>query len=676
MLPDILNYIPDPKNGRPIADGQVFFFKGGYLPPTNIADVNPSFIAEVTANGNPVPQPIYTSKGGTLIIGSQTNQPQLNVDPLVKRVAVYDKCGRLVYSTAYNGVGAFVDADALAAPDSTVLVGGVAAGRIAKRLNYKTFAELGGIADGLTDNRAAWIAAIAAAAGNFTIKITRGIYGFNDWIPLASNLNVDFEDGAEFKLLAGTGPIGGFVVGGVDLAFSPIPFSNTTIRNMVVDCNDLIGENAINALNADNINIHSPTVKNCKRTDLNLGGRAFQFEGGIARRINVYNPQIINCSIGINSQAAPLGTYVAADINYHDVVMRNVDVPFNVDCGFANPETNTESTMSTTVNGATLYNCGRLTYPGVTDPVGGGIICGDRGYGLTVNDLRVVNDPSYGGIGALVRGTMYNVSINNAQVTGGMTALFDHNPVGFGTPSSASHASFINVNGVHHTGNLDFIIMTKSGGGALGASSMRDISIDGAVSTLAGVCDANAGTYNDAVLEIIDRNNPSVGKHVGSGVRTLKEFFDSGNVLNERVMGRQKIVQRSGLWTPLISSTGGNAATMVMSASNAEWTLDGDYITVTAYISTSNVDTTGLSGALTISGLPFASGSYSASGLSFSSGWTNAPSSAAVAPSEQFVRLYKRIASGDVAMTPNDLLAGVNASANACILSISYRVRI
>lgn len=127
MLPDILNYIPDPKNGRPIADGQVYFFLGGYSAPSNIADVNSAFIAEVTASGNPVPQPIFTSKGGTLIVGSQTNQPQLNVDPLVKRVAVYDKCGRLVYSTAYNGVGAFVDADALAATDSTVPVGGVEA---------------------------------------------------------------------------------------------------------------------------------------------------------------------------------------------------------------------------------------------------------------------------------------------------------------------------------------------------------------------------------------------------------------------------------------------------------------------------------------------------------------------------------------------------------------------
>ncbi|HSG93846.1 MAG TPA: hypothetical protein VK999_08980, partial [Methylotenera sp.] len=101
MLPDVIPYVPDPKNGRPIADGQVFFLLGDYTPPGSAADVNPAFIAEVTADGIAVPQPIYTSRGGTLLIGSQSNQPQLEVDTLVRRVAVYDKCGRLVYLTAY-----------------------------------------------------------------------------------------------------------------------------------------------------------------------------------------------------------------------------------------------------------------------------------------------------------------------------------------------------------------------------------------------------------------------------------------------------------------------------------------------------------------------------------------------------------------------------------------------
>lgn len=106
MLPDIINYIPDPQNGRPIANGRVYFLIDGYMPPMRDADLDQTKIAPVTANNITVPQPIYTSKGGTLIIGSQTNQPGVRVSTLVARAAVYDKCGKLVFSIVYNGFGA------------------------------------------------------------------------------------------------------------------------------------------------------------------------------------------------------------------------------------------------------------------------------------------------------------------------------------------------------------------------------------------------------------------------------------------------------------------------------------------------------------------------------------------------------------------------------------------
>lgn len=133
MLPDIINYVPDPKNGRPIANGKVYFLIAGYTAPDRDSDLDISKIAPVTADGNVVPQPIYTSQGGTLLVGSQVNQPQLIPDGTVNRVAVYDKCGKLVYQVGYNAVGPFVPADDLAATNSTVLVGGVEAGVIANK---------------------------------------------------------------------------------------------------------------------------------------------------------------------------------------------------------------------------------------------------------------------------------------------------------------------------------------------------------------------------------------------------------------------------------------------------------------------------------------------------------------------------------------------------------------
>ena len=106
MLPDILNYIPDPKNGRPVANGKVFFFVENYVAPSNSADVDETKIAQVYYRENDntifVPQPIYTTQGGTLKVGSATYQPDILVAETVRRVGVYDKCGKLVYQAAFR----------------------------------------------------------------------------------------------------------------------------------------------------------------------------------------------------------------------------------------------------------------------------------------------------------------------------------------------------------------------------------------------------------------------------------------------------------------------------------------------------------------------------------------------------------------------------------------------
>lgn len=106
MLADIINYVPDPKNGRPVADGKVFFFVENYVAPGNSADVDETKIAQVyyRANDNTVvvPQPIYTTQGGTLKVGSLTYRPELFVAETVRLVAVYDKCGKLLYQAEFR----------------------------------------------------------------------------------------------------------------------------------------------------------------------------------------------------------------------------------------------------------------------------------------------------------------------------------------------------------------------------------------------------------------------------------------------------------------------------------------------------------------------------------------------------------------------------------------------
>lgn len=578
---------------------------------------------------------------------------------------------------AHEGVDGALRSD-LQNANSTVSIAGVPAKDLVSRANFKTLVELGGVADGVTDNRSAYVSAInSAVASGFTLVVTRGVYGFTDWIPLVSNLRMVFEEGAEFKLLNDTGHIGGFVIGGVDLTFSPIAFSNVVIVNPTIDCNNLVGENGFNALNAENVKLFNPTIKNCKRTDVALGGRAFQFEGGAVKGLHVFNPQILNCSIGINSQGSSAGTYVAADINYYNVVMNNVDVPFNVDSGFANPEQGTPLTMSTTVHGATLYNCGRLTYSGVTDPAGGGIICGDRGYGLDVYNVRVINESSYGGIGAICRGTMFGVKLRNVSFVGtSATAIFDHNPVTFGTPSTASHPSWVDADDVTVDCNLDFVVKTKGGGGSLGGSSMLRIKLKNTAATVAGLCDTNAGAYSDAVLEIVDADNGTVGKHKGTGVRSLQHLFSSGNQLNADSLGLQSINQTNGDWNPTYNGLSGGPSSITMSGAAAKWTRTGDIVTVSAYVATSNLVLGGMAGAVVIDSLPFVSATYATCAVSFASGFTKTPLSGVVVTGENKLRLYTRstLTGEDAPMVPADLQAGAVVNANALIFSISYKV--
>lgn len=106
MLNDIVNYIPDFQNGRPLSFGRVFFLVENYDAPSNAADIDATKLAQVYYRENDntifVPQPIYTTKGGVLDIGCLTDQPDIQVAETVRKVAVYDKCGKLLYQSAYR----------------------------------------------------------------------------------------------------------------------------------------------------------------------------------------------------------------------------------------------------------------------------------------------------------------------------------------------------------------------------------------------------------------------------------------------------------------------------------------------------------------------------------------------------------------------------------------------
>lgn len=324
--------------------------------------------------------------------------------------------------------------------------------------------------------------------------------------------------------------------------------------NMTLDCSRIAGENGINGVICKNIRHYNPTVLNTLYDSVKLGGRAFQFEGGKIEDVNIFNPIIQNCSIGINSQGIPDVLKNVRALSYHSVAMLNVDIPFNIDSQISTPMENTSSSMSTSVFGASLHNCGRITGgygTAATNPdLGGGIVCGDRGYGLYIDGLRVINDDSYGGIGSVFKGQMFGVTVHGLEFYGRYAVtVIDNSPVGFGNPSQASYPSQISIDGRVYT-DLDYI-WTASDVSAIGNGRVR-LCVNIPIATLSHLFDVHAGGSTSAWIELINTNT-----NYSSGLRTLKNIYDSGNSI-----GVIDKYNSNGTWTPIDGSGASLALTL------------------------------------------------------------------------------------------------------------------
>lgn len=385
-----------------------------------------------------------------------------------------------------------------------------------------------------------------AAAQGLPVIVPAGLYQFNNWIPLPDKLKVIFEPGARWKLTAQT-TLGGFVCGGYTQALVPRPFTEAEIYGMDLDCNNLPNENGFNALNGVNVKVYNLKVQNVRFSPTNQGGKAVQFEGAIVDGIHTYNTYIENCTIGINSHADPSGgTEVARFITHFNVVMRNVDIPFNCDGQFASPETGNVSNMSTTVRGVNLFNCGKITYPGNSGALGGGIFCGDRGFGLNVSGLRLVNTTAYGAIGSLMRGTLFGLQIDDITVNApALGNVFDLSPVGYGFPSSGAHPCTIDARDVKIFAGIGLIVKGYANG-KMGQSRL-EVMIDSTLG-VSGLCDLEATSGNLGFLDLTLRNTGSLR----TKMQTLSRLYLNGNTVN---LCQPEYFE--GTWTPVDGSGAG-----------------------------------------------------------------------------------------------------------------------
>lgn len=303
-----------------------------------------------------------------------------------------------------------------------------------------------GCIDSVTDQQPQSQAAIDyAAANDLVLTGSHMTIGILPVVPSGSNglnwvegFRGEF-DNLELKLLGST----------YNGAFISSPLvdpgtDNTSVRTddvhvsgLILDCNGILGENGTGAY-GDDIVFEDFTYKNVRQSDIKAGGKGSQMEGLSRKGIKIIRPTFIDCDIGISQQAADNDTiHNITDVLYTNVVMRNVGIPVL-----------TVNTFSTTldhegdtrkfglfIDGMTCYNCGRpewnTTSGGSTGmEEEGAILVSDRGFGTRIDAVRVINEDSYGAIGSLSRGSMFNMQLNDWDVSAlKVNAIHNFSPV-------------------------------------------------------------------------------------------------------------------------------------------------------------------------------------------------------------------------------------------------------
>jgi len=125
---------------------------------------------------------------------------------------------------------------------------------------------------------------------------------------------------------------------------------------------------------------------------------------------------------------------------------------------------------------------------------------------------------------------------------------------------------------------------------------------------------------DSTVLRTFNGDDATV--NLGSDAARFKDLYLSGGAYLGGVAAANKLDDyEEGTWTPVFEPTTGSFTTMTMDVVEAKYTKIGNAVTISVWVRTDNVDTTGASGALRLAGLPFNSNSYSSMAIGNSAGW-------------------------------------------------------
>jgi len=141
--------------------------------------------------------------------------------------------------------------------------------------------------------------------------------------------------------------------------------------------------------------------------------------------------------------------------------------------------------------------------------------------------------------------------------------------------------------------------------------------------------------------------------------------------------GREVPVYETGTWTPVYTPSSGSFTALTMDVTDATYTRVGNLVTVSANIKTDNLDVTGASGNLQISGLPFTASGIAAGSTAFTSSWTTHPVACWVSDNSTLMFLGKQTSLGGSTTTVqvSDMQDGAVANANNVYITATYQIK-
>ena len=218
------------------------------------------------------------------------------------------------------------------------------------------------------------------------------------------------------------------------------------------------------------------------------------------------------------------------------------------------------------------------------------------------------------------------------------------------------------------------------------AEFRKDGTAVGSIGTTGGDLMIGTGDVNirfdDGADAIVPRNSDGSGRDAAvdiglSTVRFKDLYLSGGAYIGGTAAANLLDDYEEGTWTPVYEPASGSFTTMTTEVVNARYTKIGNTVICSCYIRTDNVDTTGASGALKISGLPFVSNvETGVCAVGYALNWGgDAPSGGHVNFGTSEIDLNYRTSSsaGITAVDVSDLTTGASSDQNRIMLIAQYR---